>query len=170
MRSIRLLLVPLLFAACTDTNPAAPDMDVSPSFAAADVGWIEGTAYDDYTAPVPCLGEDLLFTGYYWYRYHFVVNDKREIMTVLYGQEPDYRAAGMTTGQIWLPKPTLAQREVMVTPLGEPFQVYQTTATPYRLVNQTTGETLSFPLRVHVVRNAAGEVKVAFAVELCRVH
>ena len=170
MRSIRLLLVPLLFAACTETNPAAPDMEISPLFAAADVGWTEGVGFDDYTYPVPCVGEELRFTGHYWYRYHFVVNGTREIMTVLYGSGPDYRVAGVTTGQIWLPKPPLAQREVMVTPLGEPFQVYQTTVTPYRLVNQTTGQTLSFPLRVHAVRNAAGEVKVDFAVEPCRVH
>jgi len=169
MRLFRLLLVPLLFAGCTDTDPAAPDVEVSPLFAAADVGWMEGTGYDDYTYPVPCVGEDLRFTGQYWYRYHFVVNDKREIMTVRYGADPDYQVTGVTSGQIWLQKSPLKQTEVMVTPLGEPFQVYQSTLTPYDLVNQTTGETLSFPLRVHVVRNAAGEVKVEFAVEPCRV-
>jgi len=64
MRLSRLLLVPLLFAGCTDANPVAPDMEVSPLFAAADVGWIEGEAYDDYAYPVPCLDEDLRFTGH----------------------------------------------------------------------------------------------------------
>lgn len=170
MRSIRLLLVPLLLAGCTDSNPATPDVEVSPLFAAAHVGWTEGVAYDDYTVFCPCVGEEMRFTGSFWYRIHGVVNEERENWTALYGSLPDYHAVGLTTGHIWVPKPPLRQTEILVAPPGKPLQVYQTTAVPFSLVNRTTGETLSWPIRVHWVRNAAGEVKVDFRVEPCRVR
>ena len=32
MRYLRFMLVPLLFVACTDTQPVAPDIDIAPSF------------------------------------------------------------------------------------------------------------------------------------------
>ncbi len=148
-------------------------MDVSPQFAAADVGWTEGVVYDDYTYPVPCVGEDMRTTGSSWYRYHTVVNGTREIWTAKYGALPDWQMVGVTTGQIWLPKPSMlhgvAQTEVLVVPLGEPFQVSKLTLAQYHFVNQATGEVLSWPLRIHVSRNAAGEVKVAFAMEPCTV-
>jgi hypothetical protein len=59
--------------------------------------------------------------------------------------------------------------EVFVAPLGEPFQVYKVTNARYDFVNQTTGEMLSWPVKIHISRNAAGEVKVDFFLLPCRV-
>jgi hypothetical protein len=173
MRWIRLLLVPLLFASCTEANPAAPDIEVSPLFAAAEVGWTEGVGFEEYTYPVPCLGEDLHFAGSFWYRYHSVVNDKREIWLAQYGMLPDYHGVGLTTGHLWLAKPSTVQgisrTDLTVGTPGEPFQVSRLTLALFDFVNQTTGETLSWPMRIHLSRNAAGEVKVNLWVEPCRV-
>ena len=172
MRSLRFLMVPLLLAACTDGNPAAPDVDVSPQFAAADVGWTEGVFPDETDVWVSCLGEQLRGTGTFWYQLHTVANGNREHFNAKYSML-GYEMVGMTTGHTWLPTPSmlhgLVYSEVFVAPLGEPFQVYKVTDGRYYFVNQTTGETLSWPLKLHISRNAAGEVKVEFQLIPCRV-
>jgi hypothetical protein len=173
MRWIRLLLVPLLFAACTDTNPAAPDMDVSPMFAAADVGSVEDVEYDDFTGYLPCVGEEVRFTGDIWWRFHWVVNAAREVWTAEYAPLPGYRGVGLTTGDVWLLKPSLLhgiiQTSTEVFPLGEPFRVFRITNARFDFVNQTTGEALAWPFKMLVARNASGEVKAEFTLEPCRV-
>ena len=173
MRSMRFLLVPLLLATCTDGNPAAPDMDLSPQFAAADVGWFEST-FLDHTDGVyaSCVGETLAGGGTFWYQLHTVVAGKREMFNAKYSML-DYEMVGMTTGHTWLPRPSMLHgvvySEVFVAPLGEPFQVYKVTNARYDFVNQTTGEMLSWPVKIHISRNAAGEVKVDFFLLPCRV-
>ncbi len=173
MRSIRLLLVPLLFVGCTEKNPAAPDVDVSPLFAAADVGTVEEVAYDDFTGYLSCVGEEVHFTGGIWYRFHWVVNAAREIWTAQYRVLSDYRGVGLTSGDVWLLKPSMlhgiVQTTTVVFPLGEPFQVYRITNARFDFVNQTTGETLSWPFKMLVARDASGEVKADFTLAPCTV-
>ncbi len=172
MRSMRFLLVPLLLATCTDGNPAAPDMDLSPQFAAADVGWFEAVFDDEFVEYAPCLGEDLHGTGTFWYQLHTVVHGQREMFNAKYSMLA-FELVGVTTGHTWLPRPSMLHgavfSEVFVAPLGEPFQVYKVTNARYDFVNQTTGETLSWPVKIHTSRNAAGEVKVDFFLLPCRV-
>lgn len=173
MRYLRFVLLPLLFVGCMDANPAAPDADVSPQLAAADAGWFEGTFSDEFTDYVPCVGEDVLFHEEGWSRYHIVVNGNRENWNVQLGMLPGYYAMGQTSGDLWLPKPSMlngiAVTWVFSGRLGEPtIQVEKYTNARFDFVNQTTGAKLSWPLKWHVSRNAAGEVKVYFTVAPCR--
>jgi hypothetical protein len=163
----------LLLAGCAGQEPVAPDL--SPEFAAAEVSWVEGEDfYSDFTSPVPCVGEDIRFTGYAWYRYHYVTNRNREIWQAQSGPVEGYQGVGMSSGDLWLLKTTLlkgtAQTEVWVAPVGEPFQVWHLTNARFDFENQRTGEVLSWPFRLHISRDASGEIKVSMFVEACRVR
>jgi len=171
MRCLRWVLLPALLLGCTESQPAAPD--ISPEFAAAAVGWEEGESLYDETSYVWCLDEEIHWTGGFWYKYHFVVNGSREIWNYHYGPLAGLQGEGMTSGHVWLVDPSnlngVTQHEVWIAPLGEPFQVINLTSPRWKFTNQTTGETLSWPFRAHLTRNAAGEVKVYNYVEPCRV-
>lgn len=174
MRRLYPLLFPLLLGACTEVATVAPEVEVAPRMAAADVGWVEGEVFDDWVGYAPCVGEDLHVSGTVWYRLHAVLNATREVWTAQYGPRADYQAVGLTSGDVWALKPSMlkgiVQTSVQVGALGEPFQVVKITDARFDFVNQTTGATLSWPYKMLVARNAAGEVKAEFSVNPCMVR
>ena len=74
MRYLRLALLPLLLVACTERQPAAPDIDVRPEFR-ANGGWIDWYLEfgpGDFVFPAACIDEDMTFVGNMWFRDHMV--------------------------------------------------------------------------------------------------
>jgi len=169
MRCATLFLVPLFVLAC-DREPVAPD--VAPEFAAADVWWDSYTVPNSGTVLPPCYDEGLIISGDAWVRWHTVVNGNHEHWTIQAGPLPGYKLVGETSGEEWLPEPGVIngtpQVYNYVIPLGEPFQVVAGMS-KFVFENQSTGEVLSMLANDHFVRNAAGDVKVSFFVESCKV-
>lgn len=166
-----IFLLPMFFLGCSDQDPTSPA--ISPEFSAAAVWWEEGVdAGWTLDAYVPCVGEEIHFSGDIWYRWHYVLNDKREIWHASYGPEPGLLGLGSESGHLWTVKASnlhgATQVETWIVSPGEPFQVINAHNPRYDFVNQSTGQVLSWPFRYHLARNAAGDVKAGFYVEACR--
>ncbi len=154
MRCLPLALLPLVLVACTERQPAAPEVEVAPELNASS-DWIEFTVDVDWTLYVECLDEDLHGIGQSVVRRHAVTNDNDTRWTMLV-RPVTFQLEGMTTGHIWLPVPgthTVSMRDPAYADfwhLAERF-VYE---------NQTTGQVLDWSIRIQFVTNADGEVKV----------
>jgi hypothetical protein len=65
MRYLRLALLPLVFAACTEQQAAAPDLEAAPSLKATHDAWVNVPEVDlaGLVVYVECRGEDLEWSG-----------------------------------------------------------------------------------------------------------
>jgi hypothetical protein len=159
MRTLRLLLVPLLFVACTDQQPAAPDIDHAPLFAmGGSPTWEEFTVDVDWTFPSACLQEDLHGTGQVLVRRHTVTTAGETRLTMhVRPVEGTWQLEGMTSGDIWLP----IQGNHTISMRTDP-RTFAALAEHFVFKNQTTGQILDWSSTIHFVTNAKGEVKVDF--------
>ena len=154
MRILRLFLIPLVLVACTERQPAAPEIQAVPELNASS-DWIEFTVDVDWTLYVECLDEDVHGIGQSLVRRHTVTNGNDTRWTMLV-RPVTFQLEGMTTGHIWLPVPgthTVSMRDPASTDfwhLAERF-VFE---------NQTTGQVLDWSWKMQLVTNANGEVKV----------
>jgi len=156
MRYLPLALLPLVLVACTERQPVAPEVEVAPELSASS-DWIEFTVDVEWTLYVSCLDEDLHATGQSYVRRHAVTTDRGTRWTMhVTLVEGTWQLEGMTSGDIWLPVPgthTVSMRDPAWTDfwhLSERF-VFE---------NQTTGQVLDWSIRMQLVTNANGEVKV----------
>ncbi len=154
MRYLPLTLLPLLLVACTERQPAAPEIEVGPEFSASS-DWIEWTVDVEWTLYCACLDEDLRASGQAYARRHFVTNDHGIRWTSLV-RPVTLQMEGMTTGHLWLPVPgthTMSMRDPA-------YADFWHLAERFVFENQTTGQVLDWSWRIQFVTNADGEVKV----------
>jgi hypothetical protein len=155
-QALSLLLGFLLTTACADPGSPPPAAEVStPSFRAASE-WQEFQVEQDWVLYNPCLAEDLHGIGTIPVRGHWVTTSQ-ETRQFLFDHVNvgDFHLEGLTTGQIWLPRP--GNLDVQLSTASGEFFMWNER---FVYVNQTTGVTLDWPLMITVVVNANGEVKV----------
>jgi hypothetical protein len=108
--------------------------------------------------------QDLHGTGQTLVRRHTVTNDQDTRWTFLVRLlEETWQLEGVTSGHIWLPRPGVHTHSTR-----NPGGTFQHTSERFVFENQTTGQVLDWPTKIHFVTNANGEVKVSrFEFETC---
>jgi len=154
MHALRFTLLAFLLVACTDREPAAPDLTVEPEFSATS-DWQEFIVPVEWTLYVPCLNEDLHATGESYVRRHAVTTDQGTRLTMLVMELENFQLEGTSTGHIWRPVPgdhSHSARDVAAT--------YWHLTERFVFENQTTGQVLDWSYTYQFVTNADGEVKI----------
>jgi hypothetical protein len=98
MRYLRLVLLPLVFAACTEREPAAPDIDMAPTLSAThttsnvfDFPW--SALLDE-----PCMPEAVYAEGYIHFMLIETFTPSGNYMGRWKGQPQGLKGVGLTTG------------------------------------------------------------------------
>jgi len=167
MRYLRLALLPLVFAACSDQTPVAPIAD-APNLSASN-GWEWWSVDMEFPTYFDCIAEEMLVEAHAGARYHSVTPPShggtltryRQIVWLL----ELFRATGTVSGDVWLPLPGYAAGQLWTNEGPEFSMAFEN----LRLENQTTGAVLRNQFRVHVVLNAQGEVKVDRIENVCTI-
>jgi len=149
------LAVALLAVACNEspTGTAAAE----PLFAmGGSPEWLEFTLDVAWTAYNECVQEDLHGSGQAFVRQHTVTTagETRNTFHVSV-VEGTWQLEGMSSGDIWLPLPGVHSLS-MRTSSG----TFAAVTERFVFENQTTGQVLDWPSKIHFVTNANGEVKV----------
>jgi len=105
MRYVRFILLPLVFVACTDTQPLAPDVDAAPSFRADRAGYTISYDLQDEEPFFVCRGE--LVEGYGILLIHITETTTPSGNLIVKGwveYPDDVRMVGTVTGVVWTQK------------------------------------------------------------------
>ena len=110
----------------------------------------------DWVYYAPCLDEDMHGTGTSLIRDRYVVTPNGVRLVERNHELSDtWQLEGLTTGHIWLPVPGLSYQAV-ATQSGD----FLTLEERFVFKNQTTGQVIDWPSKIHFVTNAQGEVTV----------
>jgi len=168
MRTTRVaLLIPLVLFAC-DREPAAPEVDVAPDFAATSE-WYEYElvmAEGDEFYYAPCVDDWFDEIGTVFVKLHRVIKDDG-VTLVKYQIWPgdDFVARGTVTGD-WYAVSGWHSNIVTTANVG----YHYSWKLRWVVENATTGAVLEWPIRVTVIENANGEVTVNHYAEPCKVR
>ena len=159
MRSVRLALLPLVFAAC-DRQPAAPDIHMGPEFRATSE-WIEfEVPYGEEGwnwGPVECLPgtPDAIAFGTVIVKIHTVTTPNGKVVERFWnpGWTEDHYL--LIDGVVWA-LARMVRHGVLFYEEGAPVKVHQGNPI-FRYINQDTGATLDWTLSGQIKFNEMGE-------------
>jgi hypothetical protein len=168
MRCLHLTLLPLVLVACTEQQPAAPDVDGAPVLAATSE-WYEDfivAPEGDYTFYAPCIDDYVDEIGTIYRKRHRVIQD--DGVTAVHWRlwlGKGFVLRGAKTGD-WVPLP--GQLVTITTTLNAAR--HQSQVLKYAFKNTATGMVMDWPTRYHITINANGEVTTERYAEPCTVR
>jgi len=100
MRSVHLILLPLLLLACSDQQPAAPNLTASPMFDAS--ANAAGQVWEEFSRPGYNVCVDVVdFTGAIHVTWRRILNDPGKMSHYVYTTSVHASGVGQNTGYIW---------------------------------------------------------------------
>jgi len=171
MRCLRLAPLALLIVAC-DQQPVAPDLESEPAFAATSDWSVQVLDLPAGDVSFYCAAIDdwLDEVGLVELSFHTVESDGAWLFFIKVRNPAGFHLVGDVTG-IWhratggLPSGSYVERGAYVN--GSYHLTYN--VEPFLYVNETSGTTINFPLRLNFAFNANGEVKVVRVAEPCSI-
>ena len=160
MRYLRLALVPLVLAACTETQPLGPEVDGLALGASA--GWSDwyiefGPGEFEFAAD--CINETMTFEGKTWFTSHFVAPPGAPHEGLVHENWHGWyegEFSSVTTGKQWFPQLVNNQGVWW----GPTYAGHSANHEFIWMTEEGAGRRIQTSLQVHYVTNANGEVKV----------